>query len=134
MKFFREIVKRLRRKPTEPVSEEQFWNQCLLDVRRGKRKDPLMMTHQERHAATRKIASKMKWSDTFVKAMTLPIALRALEAGGEARDLLTGDEVALTGNLAKVKSMTRQDFIEDNAKWKAAPLFTAPTVDSEDLL
>lgn len=135
MGFFRELTKFFRRKKPVQIDELQFWHQCMLDVERGKRKDPLDMTPQERHDATRKIAKKMKWSPTFVQAMTLPLALRALEAGGEIRDPLTDSNFSLDDHddFARVKHMTRQDFIEDNAAWKAAPLFTAPTVSSEEL-
>ena len=139
MSIFRGLIGIFRRtKAPVYVEDTEFWAKCSREVEKGKRKDPLMMTADERREATRKVTRKMKWSPTFAEAMKLPLALRALEAGGSARDPLTQEWFSLDDDpdhaYAKVKHMSRQDFIDNNAAWKAAPLFTVPEMPKEEEL
>lgn len=92
--------------------------QKMKEIARGKRQDPVMMTVQQRHEATKKIVRRMKWSKTFVQAMTTPFVLRALENGGYARDPLTDNELLLTPKeMERLRGVTRENFKEFKGVW-----------------
>jgi hypothetical protein len=133
MIIFREMIKRLKfwqRPHKDSVGTEQdFWARCCTEVNDGRRLDPVLMSDIERREATRRVTKGMRWSSGFTKAMSVPILLRALEGGGVARDPLTGDEIDIKDNptFGHVGQLTRQDFIADNAAWKANPfMFNQP--------
>ena len=99
------------------AGQKKFFQRQVKDIRAGKRSDPLMMTPAERREATKRVSRKMKWSKTFVEAMTTPLALQALENGGSAKGLLpttmdcVGHDVKLSPEqLVTFKGMTRADF------------------------
>lgn len=71
------------------ASEREYWTDLRQNfedntsaIKAGIRKHPAMMTAGERHQATTELARRMKWSKKFVRAMTTPMAFRALKAGG----------------------------------------------------
>jgi hypothetical protein len=115
------------KKPTETYrverewwrDQQEFFREKRARIERGKELDPLMMTPQQRHEATAKVAAKMKWSDTFVEAMTKPLALQALENGGQVRSLIPigGDGISHNFSLSpeemkKLEGMTVGDFMK----------------------
>jgi hypothetical protein len=100
------------------TEQRDFVEKQFNEIAAGKRLHPVMMTATELHAQTKKATQKLKWSKTFVMAMSAPLALRALENGGYAKDPLTGAALQLTpSELARLKNVTRQNFREFNDVW-----------------
>jgi hypothetical protein len=115
----------------EYVKERKYWIDLkrIFDdntsaIKAGTRKHPAMMNVNERHLATAELAQKMKWSKTFVQAMTTPMALRALEAGGTVTNEW-GDELRLSPE--EMKALNREEFQRLRLEWKRGittpPLF-----------
>jgi len=125
--FWRNSLARLQigRLTPEESNEEKFQRELRADftrkmkeIARGKRKHPVMMTSTERHDATCKATKKMKWSKHFVTAMTVPLAVRALENGGYAKDPLSGKELLLSPNeMKRLAGVTRKNFKEFKDSW-----------------
>jgi hypothetical protein len=101
--------------------QQEFFREKQERIQQGKELDPLMMTQrltqQQRHAATARVVAQMKWSDTFVKAMTTPLMLQALENGGRVRSLIPTDAHGVgtewemnPEQMKQVEGMTRADF------------------------
>lgn len=91
--------------------QRRFFREKQREVERHPERDPLRMTLAERHAATQQAVQKMKWSKTFVRAMTTPITLQMLERG-QVRDPMTGAEFVLTPEeQVRLEGLTREDFL-----------------------
>jgi hypothetical protein len=99
--------------------QQKFFRQKQRRIAQGKELHPVMMTQEQRHAATTRAVAKLKWSGTFMEAMTTPLTLQALMNGGRVRDVRTGEEFVLTAEeMKRFEGMTREDFIRLRRKWR----------------
>ena len=88
---FAKIQPRYKEQRKRRIDERDYYEHKEQLVRQGKRKDPSLMTYDERHAATMDAVKKMKFSAEFCHLMTTPTAKLALERGEEVKDTDTGE-------------------------------------------
>jgi hypothetical protein len=100
------------------AGQRNFFEKKMGAIASGKEKHPVMMTVNERHLATLEVAHKLKFSKSFVAAMSAPFVLRALENGGYARDPLSGDELQLQPTeMKRLAGVTRENFRTFEEVW-----------------
>ena len=117
------------------IQERRYWadlerhfNENQLAIRRGERPHPAMMTRQERHQATAEIVRKMKWSKSFVRAITMPMVQRALESGG-AMTNEWGDQVSL--NEEEMKQLESAGIQQARLNWEGTLPFSFQLTDGD---
>jgi hypothetical protein len=108
--------------------QQKFFCEQEKAIQKGKRLHPTMMTPMQRHDQTAKVVRKMRWSKTFVEAMTTPLTLQALESGGIVNSLLPVNDDGIDSQFVldpeefkRLSRLTQKDlrnkFRKMRAKW-----------------